>query len=37
VVDAATVVPDAADIEKNTVDMAGTPDGTKDIDLYILV
>lgn len=36
-VDAATVVADATDIEKNTVDMAGTPDGAKDIDLYIVV
>ena len=36
-VDAATVVADATDIEKNTIDMAGTPDGTKDIDLYIIV
>lgn len=36
-VDAATVVVDVTDIEKNTVDMAGTPDGAKDIDLYIIV
>ena len=36
-VDAATVIADAADVEKNTIDMAGTPDGTKDIDLYIIV
>lgn len=36
-VDAATVVADATDIAKNTVDMAGTPDGAKDIDLYIIV
>jgi galactitol-specific phosphotransferase system IIB component len=36
-VDAATVVADATDIEKNTVDMAGTPDGVKDIDLYVIV
>lgn len=35
--DAATVVADATDIDKNTVDMAGTPDGAKDIDLYIIV
>ena len=36
-VDTATVVADATDIEKNTVDMNGTPDGLKDIDLYVLV
>ena len=36
-VDAATILNDAADIEKNTADMAGTPDGLKDIDLYIIV
>lgn len=36
-VDAATVVADITDIAKNTVDMAGTPDGEKDIDLYIIV
>lgn len=36
-VDTATVVADVTDIEKNTVDMNGTPDGLKDIDLYLLV
>jgi hypothetical protein len=36
-VDAATIVNSATAIESNTADMAGTPDGLKDIDLYIIV
>lgn len=36
-VDAATVVADSADLEKNTFDLAGTPDGLKDIDIYLIV
>lgn len=35
--DNATIVNDAVYIEKNTVDMSGTPDGLKDIDLYVIV
>lgn len=35
--DAATVVADADELEKNTFDLSGSPDGTKDIDLYIIV
>lgn len=36
-VDEATIVNSATAIESNTADMAGTPDGLKDIDLYIIV
>lgn len=36
-VDSGTVTPDAADIEKNVIALNGTPDGLKDIDLYIIV
>ena len=36
-VDAATIVNSATALESNTADMAGTPDGLKDIDLYIIV
>jgi len=32
-----TVTADASDLEKNVYDPNGTPDGTKDIDLYIIV
>lgn len=35
--DAGTVTNDAADIEKNVFALAGTPDGEKDLDLYIIV
>jgi len=35
--DTGTVTPDAADIEKNVIALNGTPDGLKDIDLYIVV
>jgi hypothetical protein len=35
--DTGTVVADADELEKNTFDPNGTPDGLKDIDLYILV
>ena len=31
------VTADASDLEKNVYDPNGTPDGTKDIDLYIIV
>ena len=36
-VDTGTVVADDDEIEKNTFDPTGTPDGEKDIDLYIIV
>lgn len=36
-IDTGTVVPDVADLEKNTFDPAGIPDGLKDIDLYLIV
>jgi len=36
-VDAGTVAVDADDVEKNTFDPAGTPDGEKAIDLYMIV
>lgn len=36
-VDTATIANSATDIESNTADMNGTPDGLKDIDLYIIV
>lgn len=35
--DSGTPTVDAADIEKNTLPLNGTPDGAKDIDLYIIV
>lgn len=35
--DSGTVTPDAVDIEKNVIALNGTPDGLKDIDLYIVV
>jgi hypothetical protein len=35
--DSGTVTPDATDIERNVIALAGTPDGTKPADLYILV
>lgn len=35
--DSGTVTPDAADIEENVIALNGTPDGLKDIDLYIVV
>lgn len=35
--DSGTVTPDALDIEKNVIALNGTPDGLKDIDLYIVV
>lgn len=35
--DTGTVTPDAADIEKNVIALNGTPDGLKDIDLYVIV
>lgn len=35
--DAGTVVVDADELEKNTFDPAGTPDGEKAIDLYIII
>lgn len=35
--DEGTVTPDAKDIEKNVLALAGTPDGAKDIDLYLMV
>jgi len=35
--DTGTVTPDADEIEKNVIALNGTPDGTKDIDLYIVV
>jgi hypothetical protein len=35
--DAGTITNDAADIEKNVFALAGTPDGEKDLDLYIIV
>lgn len=34
--DNGTVTPDATDIEKNVIALAGTPDGEKPADLYIL-
>jgi len=34
---APTVVVDAAEIEKNTIDLDSTPDGAKDIDIYLIV
>lgn len=36
-IDTGTVVADDDEIEKNTFDPNGTPDGLKDIDLYIIV
>ena len=36
-VDTATIANSATAIESNTADMNGTPDGLKDIDLYIIV
>lgn len=36
-VDTGTVVADNDEIEENTFDPTGTPDGEKDIDLYIIV
>lgn len=35
--DAATIVNSATAVESNTATMAGTPDGLKDIDLYVIV
>ncbi len=35
--DTGTVTPDADEIEKNVIELNGTPDGQKPIDLYILV
>lgn len=35
--DTGTVTPDAAGIEKNVIALNGTPDGLKDIDLYVVV
>lgn len=35
--DSATIANSATALESNTADMAGTPDGLKDIDLYIIV
>lgn len=35
--DTGTVTPDADEIEKNVIALNGTPDGLKDIDLYIIV
>ena len=35
--DAATIVNSETALESNTADMSGTPDGLKDIDLYIIV
>lgn len=35
--DTGTVTPDADELEKNVFAINGTPDGTKDIDLYIIV
>ena len=35
--DSATIANSATAIESNTADMAGTPDGLKDIDLYVIV
>lgn len=36
-VDTGTVTADATDLENNVFDPTGTPDGSKDIDLYIIV
>lgn len=36
-VDTGTVTADATDIEKNVFDPTGSPDGLKDIDLYVIV
>lgn len=35
--DSGKVTPDASDIEKNVIALNGTPDGLKDIDLYVIV
>lgn len=35
--DSGTVTPDAINIEKNVIALNGTPDGLKDIDLYVIV
>ena len=35
--DTGTVTPDADELEKNVIELNGTPDGLKDIDLYIVV
>lgn len=35
--DSMTIVTDADEIEKNTFDMTGTPDGLKPIDIYLIV
>ncbi len=35
--DTGAITPDATDIEKNVFDPNGSPDGKKDIDLYIIV
>lgn len=35
--DSGTVTPDATNIEKNVIALNGTPDGLKDIDLYVIV
>lgn len=35
--DTGTVTPDADEIEKNVIELNGTPDGDKAIDLYIIV
>jgi len=36
-VDSGTITSDAVDIEKNIFDPNGSPDGAKDIDLYIII
>lgn len=36
-VDTGTVTADATDLEKNVFDPSGSPDGLKDIDLYVIV
>lgn len=35
--DSMTIVADPDELEKNTFDMTGTPDGLKDIDIYLIV
>lgn len=35
--DTGTVTPDADELEKNVIALNGTPDGLKDIDLYLIV
>jgi hypothetical protein len=35
--DTGTITPDDDELEKNVFDPNGTPDGEKDIDLYIVV